>query len=347
MSFSLSVILPNLNDARYLPQALDSLLGQSPPPDELVVVDDGSSDGSREIIAQYARRHKLIRPVYRERTQGVVATMNQFAREAASTHIFFAAADDLVLPGLFALSRGLLEKYPRTGLCSSLCRVLDEDGTDSGVFASPVPETHDGFIDPDAARRVMLHHDSWIIGGSVVYRREAILAEGGFRPELHGFADGMMHRLLALKQGACFIPRPLMSWRRRAGSVSDTTNMNAGILQEVLDGACTLMEGDPERRFSRTYIRRWRQRTAFGALRRQLARSRLDVKSAGVFGLHPADLRLARGLARMSAPPLADLYLFLRMRWFDVWSTPHRLLRHHSLNAAYRVNDEQACHEPT
>ena len=61
---TLSVVMPNYNHAKFLPRALDSLLGQTRPPDEILVLDDGSTDDSRAILERVAGREPLIRPFF-------------------------------------------------------------------------------------------------------------------------------------------------------------------------------------------------------------------------------------------------------------------------------------------
>jgi len=319
MTFSLSVIVPNLNDARHLPGALDALLSQDQPAKEIFVVDDCSDDDSRRVIEDYARRCPAIHPVFRTRTMGVVAAMNEFARKATGEYLYFAAADDRVLPGFFAAVRDQFETHPGAGLCSSLCRATDEDGKDLGVIHSPRPSrTESIYISPGEGRRLLLGHDSWVIGNTAVYRREAVLAEGGFVPELHGFSDGFMHRLMILKHGACFMPKVFACMRQREGSISNRTNTDPAILADVLNRASILMREDPDRRFSPAYIERWRRRTRFGAMRLQLAGAAPTFRAMRQQGLSAADALLVRALTAARLRRLAGVSLFARMRPFDI-----------------------------
>lgn len=329
MAFSLSVIVPNFNDARFLPMALDALLSQSEPAQEIFVVDDASSDQSPEIIESYARRYPVIRPVIRPRTQGVVATMNQFAREATREFVYFAAADDFVLPGYFATARSLLEKSPRAGLCSALCRVVDAAGNDLGLFSSPIPQTDSfGYIAPERGRELLLRHDSWVKGNTAIYRREAVVAEGGFRPELHGFSDGFMHRLMILEYGVCFVPVPFVCLRQREGSVSDRTNTDEAKLSDVITVGAELMGNDPKHRFLAKYIARWRQRTLFGAARTMLGRNLFSSGSLEALGLTRLDHAIVKTLLALRAQRFSQVYLFLRMRPYDLMSMARRRLHY-------------------
>ena len=113
---ALSVVLPNYNHAEYLPRALDALLSQGRPPDEIIVVDDCSTDGSRDIIARYAARHPSIRLLPNETNVGVIPTLSRGLGETRGQFVYFGAADDFVLPGFFEAAISTLQSYPQAGL---------------------------------------------------------------------------------------------------------------------------------------------------------------------------------------------------------------------------------------
>lgn len=328
MPATFSVVVPNYNHARYLPTALNALLAQSHQPREIVVVDDASTDESREVIADFAARHPVIRPIYRDQNRGVIAAMNEFLHAAEDPYIYFAAADDRVLPGFFAESLGLLERHPGAAFCSALTRIIDERGDDLGVFPTPLPIHDSGLIAPREAEGHLMREGSWVMGNTVIYRREVLLDEGGFRPELRGYCDGFVHLALALAHGACFVPRPLACWRRLRGSMSDQTTGNAANTLAVIDIATRVMSEDPANRFPPGLIHRLRNRWLFGSARVLL--SRPDPALADILALFPAGHALDRAVLRavLGAPRLAAVYLFLRQRPFDAMAVPRRRLKH-------------------
>jgi len=320
MSAPLTVVVPNYNHARFLPNALDALLSQSRQPCEIVVVDDASTDESRKIIAAYAARHALIRPVYRHRNSGVIAVMNEALHTARSPYIYFAAADDLVMPGFFSESFKLLEHYPQAAYCSALSHIIDSEGNDCGIFPTPIPISKPGMITPREAERHLMREGAWTMGNTVIYRRDALLAEGGFRPELQGFCDGFAHLALALAHGACFIPRPLACWRRLRGSVSDQTTSNIATTIAVIEIATQVMSTDPSNRFRPSLIRRIRDRWLFGSARVLLSRDTFPVSDMlALFPTgHAFDHVLLRAFISAGVPQLATGYLFLRQRPYDL-----------------------------
>src|SRR5262249_20780715 len=90
----ISIVITVYNYERYVGQAIDSALAQSHPADEIVVVDDGSTDNSAEVIARYGDR---IRAVH-QKNQGNIAAFETGYREAKGDVLLFLDADDVLLP---------------------------------------------------------------------------------------------------------------------------------------------------------------------------------------------------------------------------------------------------------
>lgn len=116
---TLSVIMPNFNHAKFLPKSLGALLSQSRPADEILVLDDCSTDNSWQVLQAMAMQHPNLRCYRNEKNLGVVANNNRGLTLAKSDYVFLTAADDEVLPGLFEATMRILSAYPQAGLgCS-------------------------------------------------------------------------------------------------------------------------------------------------------------------------------------------------------------------------------------
>jgi len=112
----ISCIVPVYNGERYLAEAIDSILGQSYRPLEVIVVDDGSTDGSGEVVARYGDRVRCVR----QENAGVAAAFNQGLRLATGELIAFLAADDLWLPDKLALQAELFAGDETLDACVTL-----------------------------------------------------------------------------------------------------------------------------------------------------------------------------------------------------------------------------------
>ena len=219
---TLTTILVNYNHARFLPHSLHSLLAQTHQANELIVVDDASTDSSIDVISEFLPRFPNARLVRNSVNQGTVTNMNDGLRLGMGTYVHFAAADDIFYPQLYETGLRLLEANPGAAIFCSRSDAIDEAGHSLNE-RTPSPEypLHaPGFISPADAQRFLMREDGWFMGNTTLFRCAAVLAEGGFPPELQAFADGYMSRLLALKYGSCFSPDVLAAWRRLADGYS-------------------------------------------------------------------------------------------------------------------------------
>jgi glycosyltransferase involved in cell wall biosynthesis len=129
-----SVLVPVYNTASYLRPAIESVLAQSYPHFELILIDDGSSDGSAAIALEYANRDARIRLLRNERNLGIVETRNRAFAEAnpASTYFAVLDSDDVCLPDRLRQQVEFMEANPDHALVGGHILVVDERGDEVG-----------------------------------------------------------------------------------------------------------------------------------------------------------------------------------------------------------------------
>ena len=275
----LSVVLTSFNYARFLPAALEALSAQTRPPDELIVIDDQSSDDSVAIITSFLGHFPNARLVQNPRNLGTIANLNAGLGMACGTVVYFAAADDIAYPLLFERGMEMLGAHPAAALFSARSDVLDGAGKVGGALATAIPLRSPGFIPPDTVARQLMRDDNWLIGNTTLYRRDALVAAGGFAAEFGSFCDGYVSRLLAARYGACFSPEVLGAWRRHSGGFAWSQTADFTRAQELVTVVERQMKADPT--FPAGYGRRWARRYLFGARRFALARQREAARSRG------------------------------------------------------------------
>ncbi len=123
--FDVSVVVPLYNKAGYVARALGSALTQSTPVREIIVVDDGSSDGGAKIVAGLAQRSSAVRLV-RQANAGPSAARNRGIAEASGAWVAFLDADDVWLPGHLARLSQMAAAHPDAGLLASGYRDVRE-----------------------------------------------------------------------------------------------------------------------------------------------------------------------------------------------------------------------------
>jgi glycosyltransferase involved in cell wall biosynthesis len=136
-----SVITPFFNARRYLGEAIESVLAQSYAPIELVLVDDGSSDGSADSVAGLIASHTSIRLLRLPQNGGQAAARNVALRAALGKFVTFLDADDLMLPGRVAFQVDYLLERPGVDIVIPAAEYLLEPGVDppDWLRQGPVP----------------------------------------------------------------------------------------------------------------------------------------------------------------------------------------------------------------
>lgn len=122
----ISVLLPVYNCARFLDEALESVLGQTWRDFECIVIDDGSTDGSQEIVRR--RRDPRIHLVQNPENLGVARTLNRGMEIARGRYVARMDADDVSRRDRFFVQRRFLERNPSAGICGAWVRARREKG---------------------------------------------------------------------------------------------------------------------------------------------------------------------------------------------------------------------------
>ena len=216
----ISVVVPNYNHADYLPRSLRALLRQEPAVDEIIVVDDASTDQSIAIVEALARTHPQVRLLRHAHNRGAPAALNTGLAAATGELIAFAAADDFVLPGFFAAASAALSQCPAAAYFCARMVMVDPQGRIVGFRPLLPPSEHDSYISSEQARRMTQTIDNWAVGPSVVYRRRLLQDIGGFDEQLGSLCDGMTYRLLAFRHGFYYSDRLVVAYESRFDTLS-------------------------------------------------------------------------------------------------------------------------------
>lgn len=129
--YTLSVIIPNYNKEKYIKRCIESILSQTLVPDEIVIVDDCSTDNSRAVIEELAENNEIIRPVFLTENGGVSNARNIGAETAKSEYISYIDSDDYYYAD-YKLEKemNLIKQYHKQGrdiVAYSAMVVVDED----------------------------------------------------------------------------------------------------------------------------------------------------------------------------------------------------------------------------
>ncbi len=187
----LSVLMTVYNGGAYLRPAIDSVLAQDFTDFEFVIVDDGSSDGSVDVVR--AVGDPRIRLHVNERNRGQTPSLNIGLRLCRGTYIARLDADDLCLPGRFRRQVAFLDANPDVGIVGGSVRMID--GVGRALERSPLP-TDDAALRWLSMTRNPFHHPA------VTLRRDVIERTGHYFDEQYGANQDydLWDRLLAHSQ---------------------------------------------------------------------------------------------------------------------------------------------------
>ncbi|MEA2781826.1 MAG: hypothetical protein QOK29_3370 [Rhodospirillaceae bacterium] len=174
-----SVLMPVRNGARWLCEAIDSVLTQSLPDLELIVVDDGSTDMTPEILAGYAERDSRVRPIYGD-AEGLVAALNRGLGAARAPFVARLDSDDIALPQRLERQLRHLEANGNIALLGSWAERMDDMGQTNRRLMPPV--------NPAELVRALSSTNPFI-HSSVMYRTAVARKLGGYRAVFEAAED--------------------------------------------------------------------------------------------------------------------------------------------------------------
>ncbi len=208
-----SVVLPVFDGARYLRPALDSVLAQTMTSFELLVMDDGSSDATPDILAEYARADPRVR-AFSQTNAGQVPAMNALIGLASAPFIARMDADDVCHPTRFEKQLAFLDDNPRTTVVGSGIIAIDPHGLEIEESTRPLTDND--------IRKLLHAGRSPFAHPTVMMRREDVLRIGGYRAQYAPSED--LDLWLRLEEaGASFanLVEPLLYYRTHPGSLSN------------------------------------------------------------------------------------------------------------------------------
>src|SRR5579884_3957453 len=187
---NLTAVIPLYNKAEQVARAIRSVLEQRPPPDEVIVVDDGSIDGSDRVVAQFAPPVRVVR----QKNSGEGAARNRGVRDATGDFVAFCDADDEWLPGFIATILRLKKRFPECDVLATSYVMREREGRDIVPVHAAVPNDEGVLEDYFLAAS---QSDAPFCSSSVAVRRTAFLAVGGFPENVRVGADFLCWARLA------------------------------------------------------------------------------------------------------------------------------------------------------
>ena len=263
----MSVIIPTYNRARFVVQAIDSVLAQSLPAHEVIVVDDGSTDDTSAVLAGYGT---CIRRVT-QRNQGVAAARNNGACVASGEWLAFLDSDDIWMPCKLERQLERVVAEPSLGLVHCAYEQVD-------VAGRPLGQQLDGLEGWVASELLLFRRPVISALSTVMIPRRVFEDVGRFDPDrrLAPSEDFDLYYRIARRYKVGFVPEVLVKYRLHGGNAHLNVRRMAQamllIYRQIFDSAAPEVRG--------------RRRKAYGNLHRMLAGSMFRAKRPDRFLRH-------------------------------------------------------------
>jgi glycosyltransferase involved in cell wall biosynthesis len=205
----ISVIIPNYNQSVFVKDAIHSVLNQHCKADEIIIVDDGSTDDSREVVGQFGDRVHYIR----QENQGLAGARNTGLQAAAGELIGLLDADDVWMPDYLETMVRLAEANPDASVYYCMAQCMDVQGND-------LPQIVGG---PPVAPHELYHwllRQNFIIPSTVLFRKKPIVEAGAFDAKLRSCEDWDLWLRLLPGRKLIGTPQRLVRYRVHGSSLS-------------------------------------------------------------------------------------------------------------------------------
>jgi glycosyltransferase involved in cell wall biosynthesis len=213
----ISVAIITYNQKVYLEEAIESVLAQDYPNLEIVVADDGSKDGTHDLVRAYAERFpgKFV-PVLAEQNEGITANCNRAYFACTGEYIAFLGGDDLMQPGRLRKAAEVMQSDLGCAVCYTNSELFDSDTGRSLGFTNSGRYSH---TPREGGAETLVEGDNFICGSSGFVRR-SMAPPHGFRREVGNSSDWLFWIESAINGRIRYIPEPLARYRRHATNVT-------------------------------------------------------------------------------------------------------------------------------
>lgn len=219
-----SVVMATYNAKGYLREAIESVLNQTFKDFEFVIIDDGSTDETIDVIKSY--KDPRIR-LHKKNHRGLIASLNEGMKLARGEYIARMDADDISEPGRFERQVRFLDDHPEYAVVGTTIEVIDLEGHSRGV--EPEPLDYLDLVKGLIVRNVLAH-------GSVMMRKAIIRELGGYDSSAKYVEDYDLWMRVARRYRMANLPQVLYKWRLNPKGVSltktDEQRRNAQLIQK-------------------------------------------------------------------------------------------------------------------
>jgi glycosyltransferase involved in cell wall biosynthesis len=228
-----SVVIPCYNSSRFLGEAIESVLLQTYSRIEIIVVDDGSTDGTAQIARSYPVRY-----IYQE-NRGISAARNTGIAHAQGKYVLFLDHDDRLLPRGVETGVRLLEEHPECAIAVGEHRYIGADGRPIGC-SNKRAAGRDHY-------RMLLEHNFIETPCSALHRRSGLALTGAFDESVQGAEDLELYLRTARQSSSVAHEVSVAEYRLHETNTSRDSEQMLLVSYRVMEKELPYLQGDPEK----------------------------------------------------------------------------------------------------
>jgi glycosyltransferase involved in cell wall biosynthesis len=227
-----SIVVPNYNYAQFLNERLSSLLNQTYENFELIVVDDGSTDESLQVIESYSSDPRLRLLAFERNSGSTYQRWNDGASIAVGEYVMFAGADDSCAAGLLERLVGVLDSHPEVGVAYCQSWIIDSSGKQLRKKPSALRWCSDFIANGPEEAGFLLTASGIPTASAALIRRSIFEACGRWSTSLQLCSDYMLWANILRAAKLAYVADPLNYFRRHDKTVSSNTSQQSVVLEK-------------------------------------------------------------------------------------------------------------------
>lgn len=230
-----SIIVPNYNHKNYLSERLESIAAQTFRDFEIILLDDCSTDGSKEVIESWKEHPKLGKVIFNEKNSG--SAFKQWQKgisEASGELIWIAESDDSCLPALLETLVGEFDRDPSCVLAFCAAMLTDKNGKHLGIHKYHKEICGNLSVDGEKFARKWLLRNNYVVNASgALFRKEAAMGLGEAHMKYKGVGDWQFWTQLARKGRVAFVNKALNLFRQHGSNTTAGMKKSGEALLEL------------------------------------------------------------------------------------------------------------------
>ncbi|MBU0591890.1 glycosyltransferase [Candidatus Micrarchaeota archaeon] len=213
-----TVIMPCYNQAQYARESIDSVLNQTHKNLEVLLIDNVSTDGTKEIVQEYEKKDPRVRAIYHKQNMGLGYSFTEGMKEAKGNFISFTSSDDIWYSTKVEEQLKLLENIPLADFCHTNANIIDGAGKKTGetirqIYGATVEESSGDVLMAITRRNICCC-------ASILFRRKCLETYAQFDPAFTVIHDWWFNIKIAQKHRFAYVSHSLVDYRVHEGNFS-------------------------------------------------------------------------------------------------------------------------------